>query len=461
MPSTVLLTQTRPQIPGRAAPRWRAPVAVAIAVTCGLAFGAVLVLAGGRVDTLLPTWIAVGGLYLLVATGTAVWPVRPVRRRLLWTGAAAVAALGAGVVAAVGGLPIGVVVQGGALAVAAAYLGGLLRDLSRHTAVTDLVAQLPGTPSDLVPDRLRAALHDPTVRIVRATADGRLVDAAGHPVDPGPAARTDLPRLGRERMVMLHDPTRGTEPAVLDAAAAAAAFALDNQLLTAEVRAQLVQVRASRARVVAAADESRRQIERDLHDGAQQHLVTVSLVLRMARDALAADAGPEAVDALLDRVADGLDAALVELRELARGIHPAVLTESGLLPALRALVARSVQAVDVVCPGIEADTDLPPLPAPIAATAYFVAAEAVTNAAKHAGAHRVHVQVRCAGARLLVTVVDDGVGGADAAPDRGSGLAGLQDRVAAVGGVLTVHSPPGAGTTVHADLPMDVPEEPR
>jgi signal transduction histidine kinase len=402
---------------------------------------------------------AVGVLALLI--GRFLAATRP-GRRLLWPGGVAVAVIVAGVATTFCRLPLAVALQGAATLVPLIHLAGFMRDRVRRTAVTELVRRLPHTRPEQVPNLLRAALRDPSLRIVRSTPDGDLIDGSGHPLDAGAAARTELPRVGRQHMVLLHDPALCAERHVLDAVAAAAALALDNQLLAAEVRAQLEEVRASRARVVAAADEGRRRIERDLHDGVQQHLVTVSLVLRMARDRLLADPEPEAVDALLDRVADGLDAALLELRELARGIHPAVLTEAGLIPALHAMAARSVQSVDVVGPdtaeiALDPDAALPPLPAPIAATAYFVAAEAVTNAAKHAGAQRVHVQVRRTAERLLVTVVDDGAGGA--APGRGTGLAGLRDRVAAVGGELTVHSPPGAGTTVHADLPLTMPLE--
>ena len=383
-------------------------------------------------------------------------------RRLLWPGGVAAAAIVAGIATTFGGLPLAVALPGVTVLLPLFHLAAFARGPLSRTVVTDLVRRLPYTPPDQVPDLLREALRDPSLRVVVSTPDGELVGPAGQPIDAGPAARTELPRVGRQHMVLLHDPALCAERDVLDAVAAAAALALDNQLLAAEVRAQLAEVRASRARVVAAADEGRRRIERDLHDGAQQHLVTVALVLRMARDRLLADPDPAPVDALLDRVADGLDAALLELRELARGIHPAVLTEAGLIPALQAMAARSVQPVDVVSPdtaeiALDPEAEVPPLPAPIAATAYFVAAEAVTNAAKHAAAHRVHVQVRRTAERLLVTVVDDGAGGA--APGRGTGLAGLRDRVAAVGGELTVYSPPGAGTTVHAELPLTMPPE--
>jgi signal transduction histidine kinase len=234
----------------------------------------------------------------------------------------------------------------------------------------------------------------------------------------------------------------------LAAVTSAAALELDNQRLAAAVRAQMAEVKASRARIVAAGDEQRRRVERDLHDGAQQRLVTVALTLRLARQRLGADGE---VDELLARSADELELALAELRELARGIHPSVLSDLGLLPALRALAARSPRPVEVV------ESDLPALPDITAATAYFVAAESVTNALKHADADHIRIEVgirsRAVGTSLWLAVVDDGVGGAN--PAGGTGLTGLRDRVSAVDGELTVRGALGAGTTVTAILPLE------
>jgi signal transduction histidine kinase len=332
-----------------------------------------------------------------------------------------------------------------------AFMAGALRVRLGRTAVADLLVRLSTTPPDQLRELLAHALGDPTLRIAYPGPGEGYVDDQGRPVSPGPDdAVTRVRREGREVAVLLHDPALRADRHVLDAATTAAALELDNQRLAAEVRARLVEVRASRARIVAAGDEQRRRVERDLHDGAQQQLVTVGLILRLARDRPTSGAGDPELDALLTRAADGLDGALAELRELARGIHPAVLTEAGLTPALRALAARAASPVEL----IDAP-ELPPLPAPVAATAYFVAAEAVTNAAKHAASSRVLVHVRTAGSRLLVTVADDGVGGAD--PTAGTGLLGLRDRVAALDGELVVHSTPGGGTSVHADLPLEMP----
>jgi PAS domain S-box-containing protein len=206
------------------------------------------------------------------------------------------------------------------------------------------------------------------------------------------------------------------------------------------------QLAASRARIVAAGDAERRRLERNLHDGAQQRLVALSLALRMARTTVAAD-HPAAE--LLDAAGDELMHALEELRELARGIHPAVLSDQGLRAALGALTGRSPVPVDL---DVELTSELPP---PVEAAAYYVVAESLTNIAKYAQASVVEVTVRCVGGEVRVAVRDDGVGGAD--PASGTGLRGLADRVDALGGVLHVSSPAGGGTTVTAELPLAVP----
>jgi signal transduction histidine kinase len=201
---------------------------------------------------------------------------------------------------------------------------------------------------------------------------------------------------------------------------------------------------ASRARVVAAADETRRRIERDLHDGIQQRLVSLALELRFAEEGLPPD--QTELKKELARFADGLTGALDEVRELARGIHPAILSEGGLRPALKALARRS--AVPVVLQ-VDVETQLPER---VEVASYFVVSEALANAAKHARASVAHVTVTAAGSLLQVSIRDDGVGGAD--PSRGSGLIGLTDRVQALGGTLSVLSPSGQGTTLRVELPL-------
>jgi signal transduction histidine kinase len=225
--------------------------------------------------------------------------------------------------------------------------------------------------------------------------------------------------------------------------AAAAGLALEHARLQAEVATQLEQVRASRARIVEVGDAERRRLERDLHDGAQQRLVTLSLALAMARDRAAA-ADP-ALAALIESAAKEAKEALVELRELARGIHPAVLTETGLRGAVQAFVERLPVATEV--------TAMPSgrFPAPAEAAAYFVIAEALTYVVKHARATCAQVAVSEAAGRLTVEVADDGRGGARLTD--GTGLRGLADRVAAARGVLRVESPPGGGTRLVAEIP--------
>jgi signal transduction histidine kinase len=201
---------------------------------------------------------------------------------------------------------------------------------------------------------------------------------------------------------------------------------------------------ASRTRVVAAADQARRRIERDLHDGTQQRLVSLVLDLRAAQAAVPPEL-PE-LRAQLARVADGLTGALEDLRELSRGIHPAVLSEGGLAPALKALARRSAVPVEL-------EVEVPArLAEPVEVAAYYVVSEALANTAKHANASVIYVRVQAGDDRLQLSVRDDGVGGAT--PGRGSGLVGLTDRVQALGGTITIHSPAGQGTRLQIDLPV-------
>ena len=210
-----------------------------------------------------------------------------------------------------------------------------------------------------------------------------------------------------------------------------------------ELERGLGELQASRARIVEAADLERRRLERNLHDGAQQRLVSISLALRLARGKLLSE--PPEAETLLRGAGEELGFALEELRELARGIHPAILTDRGLAPALESLASRSPVPVDVQGPSDR----LPPW---IETAAYYVVSEALTNAAKYAEASEVSVRVARANGDALVEVRDNGVGGAS--PDRGSGLRGLADRVSALGGRLRVESEPGAGTFIRAEIPL-------
>jgi signal transduction histidine kinase len=215
--------------------------------------------------------------------------------------------------------------------------------------------------------------------------------------------------------------------------------------LDAELRARLEELRASRARLVEASDTERRRLERNLHDGAQSRLVGLALLLGHARRRV--DTDPEETATLLDRAMTELKASLAELRELARGIHPAVLTERGLQPALHALASRATVPVTLESDGEQR------LPAPVEVAAYFVISEALANVSKYAQATQATVAVRRANGSVTVDVSDDGIGGADAA--HGSGLRGIGDRVAALDGTLSLESPPGRGTRLHVEIPCD------
>jgi signal transduction histidine kinase len=330
------------------------------------------------------------------------------------------------------------------------------------TAIVDLE---PGAPPASLRDALARALGDSTLQLAfRPPGGSGYADTAGLPVDPerpGPGravvplatgsaeAAGDKAGSGEAGggeagdAVVVYDAGLELEPQLVRLTAAAASMALEHARLQAEVQAQLELVRASRARIVAAGDAERRRLERDLHDGAQQRLVTLTLALGMARGR-AAGVDPE-LAALIDSAGKEAREALPELRELARGIHPAVLTETGLAGAVQALVERSPVATTVV----EVPRDrFPPV---IEATAYFVVSEALANVAKHAMASAAEVSLSRLPGRLTVRVSDDGAGGAR--PEGGSGLRGLADRVEALGGRLDVTSPQGAGTRVHAEIP--------
>ena len=217
----------------------------------------------------------------------------------------------------------------------------------------------------------------------------------------------------------------------------------ENVRLDAELQARLDQLQESRARIVEAGYAARRRLERDLHDGAQQRLVGLALDLRLARERL--DDDPGAAASMLDEASAELSKATEELRELARGIHPAILSDRGLEAAVESLAQRAPLPVQ-----IDASVD-GRLPDPVEAAAYFVVSEALTNVVRHSGAERAEVGIRRDDGRLVVEVADDGSGGADPA---GSGLRGLADRVAALDGRLRVDDPAGGGTIVRADIPL-------
>jgi signal transduction histidine kinase len=333
----------------------------------------------------------------------------------------------------------------------AAIAARVLRDRMARGSVADLVIELGEAPA---PDQLRGALSsalgDPTLEIARWSSPIQAyVDADDVPVDlPGPNAEraaTLLERDGRPLAAIIHDPALLDDPGLVASVGSAVRLAVENERLTAEVRSQLDEVRASRTRIVEAADAERRRVERNLHDGAQQRLVALSLALRRAQAQMPAGAAPEAASTL-DDAAEQLRAALAELRTLARGIHPAILTEAGLGPALRALARDSPIPTTVAI-------DLPDdLSEAVSAAVYFVAAEAMANVAKYADARAIQIRAVADHDGLTIEIGDDGKGGAD--QERGSGIRGLADRVAALGGRLEVDSPVGQGTRVVASVPL-------
>ena len=325
-----------------------------------------------------------------------------------------------------------------------AFLASLLRNrLARAGAVTEIAA----SGGEGLRSALANALGDPSLELLYWLPDrGHHVDHHGRPAElpeDGTRGVTRIFHGGECIVTMVHDPLLSEEDELVRAAGDAAAMAIENERLDVELAARVEELKASRARIVEVGLAERRRLERDLHDGAQQRLVALRLQLGMARDSLPAD--PADADELLEGAMAELDSALEELRELARGIHPAVLADRGLEPALGILARRAPLPVEVTSAPAER------LPAPVEAAAYFVVAEALTNVAKYAQASRASVAVERRNGHALVEVRDDGVGGAEVGA--GSGLSGLADRLAALDGRLEVDSPAGGGTTVRAAIP--------
>jgi signal transduction histidine kinase len=412
---------------------------------------------------------AVGTVGQVIGVGLGVWVVVLFLRR--WRGATGperrslgpILATGAGMIAmimlaitldvfGVGGT-VGIIVNVAGLATFAAvpygFLFGLLRSrYSRAGRVSELIERLSGSEDESLRDALADALGDRSLKLVYwVSSSERYVDANGRPVKlppPGSTrATTVVERDGEPVGAIIHDASLCDEPELVRAAGAAAALALENDRLDAELRARVEELQESRANLITFGMAERRRLERDLHDGAQQRLVALSLQVNLARAQVERD--PRAAAELLDRARDELRLALEELRELARGIHPAVLTDRGLDAAIAALAQRSAIPVQV--------QDMLPdrLPSAVEAAAYFVVAESLTNVAKYAQATHALVRVGRENGHAVVEVSDDGVGGAN--PAAGTGLRGLVDRLAAVDGRLEVVSPHGAGTIVRARIP--------
>ena len=411
------------------------------------------------IDTIQRVMISLGSVLLVIALGWR-WlrSSGPVRRQMapVLVGAIAILLQSASWILEAFGISIeplnnlGLAAQ---VAIPIAVLVVMLQTRMARASVADLVVELGQTPTPArLRDALANALGDPSLQVAYwSPTQDRFVDAAGEvmelPADGTGQAVTMLERNGVPEAAIIHDAILLEEPGLIASVASAMRLAVQNDRLAAEVEAQLEEVRASRARIVEAGDVERRRVERDLHDGAQQRLVSLSLELQVARRALG-DGGDPAVRRSLDRAAEEALAALAELRDLALGIHPLILTESGLGAAVESLADRT--SVDV-----SVDIGSERYSPAVEGAAYFVISEALTNVTKYAKATKAMVRVRGLDDHLSIEVEDDGIGGAD--PRSGSGLRGLADRLAALDGTITVVSPIGGGTRIGARIPTDLP----
>jgi signal transduction histidine kinase len=334
------------------------------------------------------------------------------------------------------------------------FLVGLLRTRMARSAIADLVVELGETPAPArLRDALANALGDLSLTVAYwSPAGGAYLAADGVPAElPSEGsgrAVTFLERDGQPIAAIIHDPVLLEDPGLVASVASAMRLSVENERLQAEVEAQLGEVRESRARIVAAGDAERKRVERDLHDGAQQRLVSLTLALRLAKLKLGDDGDPE-LRLSLDQASDEARSALAELRELARGIHPQILTEAGLGSAIESLADRSPVNVAV---DIATDRRFSP---EVEAAAYFVVSEALANVAKYANASRALVRTEWQNDELTIEISDDGVGGAE--PGAGGGLRGLADRLSAIDGRLEIVSPTGGGTRLLAHIPTGTP----
>ena len=328
-----------------------------------------------------------------------------------------------------------------------AFLAGLLDARLAKAGVGELLVQLRAEPTPDIQQLLAQALRDPTLSLIYWLPQyGSWADQDGNP--------TSLPRSDNGRRVtfvkqngeqiaaLIYDAGLGDEPELVEAVSAAVGIALENGRLEAELRARLQELQGSRSRVVEAQQNERRRLERNLHDGAQQRLVALALELGLLAEKANNDpATRERLKRARGEVAESLD----ELRDIARGLHPAVVSGHGLAIALESLAAATPLEVHLKTDG------LPRLPEQLEVAAYYVVSESLTNAAKHAQADTVTVEVGVTTDTLIVEIVDDGIGGADS--ERGTGLRGLADRIEALNGHLRVWSSVGKGTRVRAEIP--------
>jgi signal transduction histidine kinase len=380
----------------------------------------------GTVATLVTAWDA-ADLIVFVLTGDGLVRIaEPGREVVSWT-----------IIAAVSLVPLG-------------YLMGVLRLRSRRSSLTSLAIELDRRPEPGdIQSAVRRALGDPSAVLCQKDIEtGQWVALSGDTSETiEPAETQQVTAIDEEEppVALVHDRSLLEDPGLLSAVVALVRLALENERLAEEVRAQLAEVRASRARLIEAAEAERRRVERDLHDGAQQRLIAIALALQEARDEARSLHPGAPFMRHLDETSEELLAAIEELRELARGIHPAVLTEDGLGVAVAGLARRALVPVTV---HVELDQRLNPA---VETAAYYVVAEALTNLTRHARATRASVRVVRSNGVLEVEVEDDGQGGAD--PAHGSGLRGLSDRLDAISGSLEVLSPPLGGTHLKASIP--------
>jgi signal transduction histidine kinase len=339
-------------------------------------------------------------------------------------------------------------VFGAYVAIPLVVLGGILRSRLARSTVGDLFVELRADPSPTeLRDALARTLRDPSLSLAYwlpqfrswSDLDGRPVEL---PAEGGDRATTMIDRQGEHVAGLIHDPALLDEPELLDAVGAAAGIAIENGRLHVELRARLQELRGSRSRIVEAGQKERQRLERNLHDGAQQRLIALSLELSLLEQEL----GPGAAAGLrLAQARAEIATSLGELREVARGLHPAVVTGHGLAVALEQLAARAPVPVHLTVAVDER------LPEQVEVAAYYLVSESLANVAKHAAASSVSVDVSRTNGQAVIEVVDDGIGGANT--EGGSGLRGLADRVEALDGSLRVWSPRGRGTRLRAEIP--------
>jgi signal transduction histidine kinase len=329
-----------------------------------------------------------------------------------------------------------------------AFVIGLFQARLARSSIGDLIVDLRmgPTPADLR-DALARALRDPSLTLAYWLPEfGSYADREGRPVElpkqGGQRAVTVIERDGARVAALLHDPSLVDEPELLDAVTAAAGIALENERLHAELRARVEELRGSRGRIVEAGHKERQRLERDLHDGAQQRLIALSLELGVLEERLRGD---HVARSGLDRARREIATSLEELRDVARGIHPAIVSGHGLAVALEQLAARAFVPVRLVV-GVEGR-----LPERLEVATFYLVSESLANVGKHANATSASVEVARTNGQVVVEVIDDGVGGADT--EGGSGLRGLADRVEALEGRLRIWSPKGGGTRVRAEIP--------